>query len=66
MSVLTTWQSPQQPSTQAGNAVSLTVDVGASGVVTLTRWINGIVFFTGKEYEDITISWPLSWTKQSG
>jgi hypothetical protein len=64
MSVLTTWQSPQEASGEAGNAVSLRVSLGASRVVIPTRWINGMVFFSGNDHENVIVSWPLSWTKE--
>jgi hypothetical protein len=64
MNVLTTWQSPQEVSGEAGNAVSLRVSLRASRVVIPTRWINGMVFFSRNEHETVIISWPLSWTKQ--
>jgi len=66
MHVLTTWQPPQEASSQAGNAVSLKISLSARNFVTPVRWINGMVFFSGNEYENIIMSWPLSWTKRLG
>jgi hypothetical protein len=63
MNVLTTWQSPQEASGEAGNAVSLRVRLCANRVVVPKRWINGMVFFSRDEHEDVVIGWPPCWTR---
>jgi hypothetical protein len=66
MHVLTTWQPPRKGLNEAGNAVSLRIRMGADRVVRPTRWINGMVFFSRNESEDVLIGWPLSWMRQAG
>jgi hypothetical protein len=63
MNAFTTWQSPQEASGEAGNAVSLRVSLCTSRVVIPKRWINGMVFFSRNEHENVVIGWPPSWTR---
>jgi hypothetical protein len=63
MHVLTTWQSPKETSRRAGNAVSLKVRLCASHVVVSERWINGMIFFSRNEHENVIIGWPPAWTR---
>jgi hypothetical protein len=63
MHVLTTWQSPKETSRRAGNAVSLKVRLCANHVVVSERWINGMIFFSRNESENVIIGWPPAWTR---
>jgi hypothetical protein len=63
MNVLTTWQPPQKGPNRAGTAVSLKVSLRADRAIKPARWINGMVFFSRNESEDVLIGWPLSWTR---